>query len=251
MLANDIVEDLEAALEQFREIVTDLVNENANEAERRIMQLRMLLAFLLIIKSVSIAEFSWSSEGKALEYFSALEKGIVREVNLARTNPREYASILEEWKQFYNGRRIERSGNPTIITEEGAAAVEDAIRYLRSIDPTPSLNPSVGMSLGAKDHVKELGPTGAVGHKGLNGSWPTDRVNRYGTWQKAMGENIYYGRGKAREVVIGLIVDDGVPSRAHRHNIFDPAFRIIGVGCGPHATYETMCVITFAGDYIK
>lgn len=200
--------------------------------------------------SLPLAELGRAGEVGTLDSLSPLEKEVVREVNLARSNPGRYASFLADWKQYYEGRRIKRSGEPTILTEEGVAALEEAIEYLRSIGPVPSLRPSLGMSLGAKDHVKELGPTGAVGHRGLKGSWPTDRVNRYGSWRQALGENIYYGRDKAREVVIGLVVDDGVPSRAHRHNMFDPAFHVIGVGCGAHATYGTICVITFAGDYI-
>ncbi len=210
----------------------------------------MLLALVPILLGL-MTKLSWSSEEKARDYLSTLEYGIVQDVNLARTKPGQYASFLEDWKQYYNGTRIERSGKPTILTQEGAAAVEGAIRYLRSVRPMHRLTPSVGMSRAAKDHAKELGPAGHVGHKGLDGSWPTDRVIRYGSWRKALGENIFYGRDDAREVVIGLIIDDGVPSRTHRHDIFDSAYHVIGVGCGVHATYTTMCVITFAGGYTE
>jgi uncharacterized protein YkwD len=50
-------------------------------------------------------------------------------------------------------------------------------------------------------------------------------------------------------VVIGLLVDDGVPSRGHRHNILSADARFAGVGCGHHTEYGTMCVIDFAGGY--
>jgi uncharacterized protein YkwD len=201
--------------------------------------------------AVLITAIGWPNIGWTLDFLSTLEEDVAREVNLARTDPGQYASFLEEWGQYYNDKEIERTGEPTIITQEGVSAVKEAIRYLRAANALPLLKVSVGMSLAAEDHVKELGPTGKLGHRGLTGSWPTDRINRYGTWNEALGEAIYYGRDDAREVVMALIIDDGVPSRGHRHDIFDPAFRAVGVACGPHAIYESMCVITFAGSYIE
>jgi hypothetical protein len=52
-------------------------------------------------------------------------------------------------------------------------------------------------------------------------------------------------------VVIDLIVDDGVKDRGHRHNIFDPLAKVVGVACGRHDTYGYMCVMDFAGAYVE
>lgn len=83
----------------------------------------------------------------------------------------------------------------------------------------------------------------------LRWAMPAVRVNRYGGWEKAIAENISYGPSGARDIVVSLIVDDGVPGRGHRQNIFNPDFRAAGTACGPHAVYGTMCVIDFAGEY--
>lgn len=211
----------------------------------------MKISFLirLFLFPLLITGLVQSISAEPLGYLSTLEKAIVDEINTARTNPRGYASFLEEWRRYYDGRLLKIPGERIIMTGEGTTAVNEAIELIRSTNPVPRLRPSKGMSLGAKDHVKDQGSSGSTQHKGSDRSQPWDRVNRYGTWEKSIGENISYGNEKARNIVIGLIVDDGVPSRGHRKNIFNPEFRVIGVAFGHHSTYRTVCVITFAGGY--
>jgi uncharacterized protein YkwD len=203
-----------------------------------------LLIFLFLITGLV-----QSVDAEQLDYLSPLEKAIVHEINAARTDPKGYASFLEQWKRYYDGKLLKIPGEGIIMTEEGTTAVNEAIKSIRSMNPAPRLIASKGMSLGAKDHVKDQGSSGSVGHKGSDGSQPWDRVNRYGTWERCIGENIAYGSDKARNIVMCLIIDDGVPSRGHRKNIFNPDFRVIGVACGQYGTYRTVCVITFAGGY--
>ena len=66
-----------------------------------------------------------------------------------------------------------------------------------------------------------------------------------------MAENISYGGNTARGVIIQLIVDDGVSSRGHRVNMFNPAYRFVGVGCGIHARLGDLCVMEFSAGYIE
>lgn len=211
---------------------------------------RYALPFLLIALACAGSLVGADEVDKA-DYLGDLEKEVVREINLARTNPERYATFLEAWEEYYDGKLRKLPGETAVRTKEGRRALREAIRFLRKFEPLHALRPSEGMSRGARDHVNDIGRGGSMGHRGSDGSSTARRVNRYGKWKKRVGENIAYGGDDGRELVMRLIIDDGVRGRGHRKNIFDPAYEVIGVAFGKHKTYGTMCVITFAGGYIE
>lgn len=75
---------------------------------------------------------------------------------------------------------------------------------------------------------------GITGHTGSNGSTMQSRLEKYGDWMGSIGENIEFGGKSGREIVISLIVDDGVASRGHRTNLFSSNFLKAGVACYSH-----------------
>jgi uncharacterized protein YkwD len=183
-------------------------------------------------------------------YLSAPEQAVLEELNHARTDPSGFAAYLEQLRSNFHGNKLERPGMPTLVTKEGVTAVDEAIRFLRNAEPVSALQPSHGLSLAAQAHVKDQ-QDGAMGHKGSDGSEPWDRMNRYGTWHGEVAENISYGGYTSRGVVMQLIIDDGVPDRGHRTNMFNPAFHSVGIACGPHPRYHEMCVMDFAAGYTE
>jgi hypothetical protein len=60
---------------------------------------------------------------------------------------------------------------------------------------------------------------------------------------------IDYGARDAAEVIINLLIDDGVANRGHRKSVLDPRWHYVGIACGPHSVLRTMCVIDFAAAY--
>jgi uncharacterized protein YkwD len=183
-------------------------------------------------------------------FLSGLESNIVSELNLARTNPHEYAGYLEQYRQQYSGNQVKHAFGRVETVEEGVAAIDEAIQYLRSQAPLQPLREVEGMRLAARDLGREQSSNGATGHQGRDGSLVDDRVNRYGTWKTQVGECLSYGRDDARIVVMSLIIDDGRRDREHRKEIFAASFGVVGVYCDTHPDYNVLAVITLAGDFV-
>jgi len=189
---------------------------------------------------------------KDADYLSALEKDIILEMNKVRTNPKKYSDLyIQPRLQYYNGKHYSVPGQITILTQEGAAAVNACISALSRADSAGILIPEKGLSLAAKDHVSDQSRTGQIGHNGSDRSTPEIRMKRHGTFggKWALGENIAYGETSGRGIVCGLLIDDGVPSRGHRANIMSKVFTQIGAAYGSHTRYRTSCTITYADGY--
>jgi uncharacterized protein YkwD len=216
--------------------------------------------YLVLVLMVVVDLFYGESENSllipndgvnSLYFLSDLEKGVIIELNRARSNPGGYVKKLENLKKHYVGKYIYFAGRTQVATQEGVSAVNEAIEFLESTAPVPLLRVSKGLCSAAKAHAEDQGPKGLVSHEGSDNSTPDERMNRFGKWGKAFGENIEYGNFTAPGIVMQLIINDGVPSRSHRKNIFNPLYRVVGVSFGPHHHYGKMCVIDFAGTYAE
>lgn len=179
-----------------------------------------------------------------------LSAEIVAETNVLRADPAAYAQRLIALRPYYEGNLVKVPGHPMVEVFEGVAALDEAIAVLQSTSALPPLSASVGMALGAADHSNDLGPKGATGHYGSDGSDPFTRINRYGEWQSAAGENISYGAATLAEWhVIQLLIDDGVANRGHREVLLGDQYGATGAACEAHAAYRIVCVMTYAGAY--
>jgi uncharacterized protein YkwD len=189
------------------------------------------------------------------DYLSPLEREILAETNRLRQDPKQYADELENLKQYYDGLLLKLPGFPALETTEGVTAVDEAIAALRRTRSMSQLTPSQGMSLGARDHVKDMGDRGTTGHYGSDGSDPFARISRYGNWEvvpgkSIAGENISFSPiNIAHWHILQWLIDDGVANRGHREALLRGEYQRAGVSYGTHSVYENMCVMEYASDY--
>ena len=187
-----------------------------------------------------------------VNYLSSIEKELIYEINLFRSNPAKYASsFIEPLAKQYKNKMLYYPGDNPLRTSEGVQALYECVNVLKKAKPLPLLYPSYGLSKAASDHVKDQSRTGRTGHIGSDRSNVRKRIERHGKWQVRIGENIAYGGFSARQVVIYLLIDDGIKNRGHRLTFLQADYKNIGVAAGKHPGYINMYVMDFAGSFFE
>jgi uncharacterized protein YkwD len=111
---------------------------------------------------------------------------------------------------------------------------------LKNVRDLPMLMPERDLYLGAREHASWAGKKGYEGHKGFKSRFEP-LMNKY----YEVGENIYYGNYTPLEIVIQLLIDEGISDLGHRANLLNPRFNSIGVSIKPHKEYDYNCVMGF------
>ena len=173
---------------------------------------------------------------------------VIAEMNRCRQNPKEYAetTLKKHLACFVNESTFRDADGNMVVTTEGRRRVLEAINELKGMQPVGPLTYDEDLANAARFHCADTGPSGHTGHDSSDGTTMTDRLMRFVKDRMRWGENIHYGSCSAEDIVVSLVVDDGVPSRGHLQNIMDSSYRRAGAAIGPHRTYRFMCVIDYS-----
>lgn len=214
----------------------------------RLFLLSILYSLVVVVPtSNSPRSHAQSKAHPTANAFSKHEQELFEEINQARAHPDLYAAYLEKLKPFF----VDKVYKGTLKTQEGWAAVEDAITFLRTLKPQGPFTISQGLNMAAAAHIKDQGGSGNTGHKTTgSGALIEERVKPFGNWQGGIGENLSYGDESARETVLTWLIDDGFASRGHRKRLMSADYRVAGLSCGKHPQWEMMCCLTLAGSFM-
>lgn len=192
------------------------------------------IAIILLTSTVAVAAPS-SFEGEVFD-----------ELNYFREDPADYGNELRSYLSRFQGKLLiaEEGDEIDIMTNEGAPAVNEAIRALRTEAPLSTLTWSDQLQRAAADLVATQSRSGGVGHYN-GGRGPGERMIARGGG-RYVNEVITYGHHSPAGVIHQLLIDDGVPGRGHRFSLLRKDHLYAGVACGRHAVYRTMCVILMA-----
>jgi len=209
---------------------------------KRAMMHRKISMYALILMAGSLAVvaqipenlMNWdtaviakANTGLGTSYLSEDEKMVILYANLARENgPLFSETFLTEYIRLKNLRSNKYTN--TLYSD------------LKNVRNLPMLIPERDLYDGARDHAAWAGKKGYEGHKGFKTRFKPlmDKYNE-------VGENIYYGEYTPIEIVIQLLIDEGISDLGHRANLLNPRFNSIGVAIKPHKDYEYNCVMGF------
>lgn len=219
---------------------------------QNILTFFLIIHFWIAIPEKQAVEKDWPAElntAKDAPYLNELEQEVILELNKVRSNPKRYSEeYIEELITAFNGNLYTYPGQDPVKSKEGIKPLMECIQVLRNTKSLQILSPAEGLAKASRILVNDQ-QFGGIGHITRNGSTPQKRMDIYGEWNIASAEDITYGSLEARQIVIALLIDDGVPDRGHRKNVLNPNFHFAGVAYGGHPTYHSMCVIDYAGEY--
>jgi len=193
-------------------------------------------------------EFSWRWDEETVkkartaedaDFLNEEEKKVILYTNLARTNGSLFAStFLDEYIRI---KKLKPNNYTRSLYDD-----------LQQVSNLPMLIPERDLYKVARDHASWSGKKGYEGHKGFKQRYKP-MMEKY----VEVGENIYYGPYTPLEIVIQLLVDEGIEDLGHRKNLLSPEFNSVGVAIKPHKIYEYNCVMGFGQiprtylDYIQ
>ena len=164
------------------------------------------------------------------DYLSSEEKKVILYTNLARLDGQHFAeTFLNEYLRNTKSSSYTRS----------------LYKDLQKISNLPPLMPQKDLYLAANGHAVKSGKRGILGHQGFDARFKP-LMGDY----NAVAENCAYGYDQAVDIVIGLLIDEGIKDLGHRENMLNPIYNSVGVSIEDHKTYKYNCVMDF-GKKIK
>jgi len=181
-------------------------------------QLCLALLFLLCIVTV--------------EFTNAQTAEVLKIMNEVRTSP----------QSFLNGRLL-----PYLKAHEleSNSYAKSLVSELEVAKPVSALQSSSVLEKLAKGHAIDMGQRGTIGHNSSNGTTFEKRV-RAKIKLGLIAENCDYGNAEPLDIVMSLLIDDGIASLGHRKNILNPTLHYVGIAIEKHKTYRVNCVMDFS-----
>lgn len=157
------------------------------------------------------------------------EQEILKIINQVRSNPQGF---------------LQKTAFPYIESNnlKTNSYARSLIRDLKKQEPLAIISIDSSLQIMAKKFAIQSGEKGVYGHSRYN-----QRYSTYGSHLNYDGENIQYGLQQPLDIVMDLLIDEGIASLGHRKNILSSDFSVIGIGFAKHKRINYNTVMAFGG----
>ena len=170
---------------------------------------------------------------------------------LAKANTAQNTNLSEQEKLVFlycnlarlDGAKFARTYAAKYLTGN-SSYVASLKRDLQQVKNRPMLYPEKNLCATAAMHAIDMGTKGMTGHNSSDGTACFTRIGKYYKCGNA-AENCSYGYSDALDIVMQLLIDDGLPSVGHRVNILNATYNAMGTSIKIHKTYRYNCVQDF------
>ena len=208
-----------------------------------------ILNLIIIALLLTISGFGQNINQPVNVSTTAVEINILDEINEARTNPTKYIAYLQEYKHLFRGNTVYFPNGSRMTTFEGIKAVDEAINFLKALPKTAPLKFSNGLSKPASLQITDLIEDSSLGHTGKDGSDLEKRLAKFGFVGNIYAEILIQYVQNPREMVLTMLIDDGLKSRGNRKNILSPKFKQIGLAFGKDRKGDSLCIAIFTDSF--
>lgn len=164
------------------------------------------------------------------------EEEVLQLLNQIRTNPQGF--ITSHVKDYLEENNLSNN-----------SYAKSLIADLKRCKKMGELQLSKALSDVARSHALDMGKAGTVGHTSSDGTPFHLRIRNKAKAKGMIAENCEYGNDTALDIVMALLIDDGIKSLGHRKNILEPNYKWVGIAIEPHKTYRSNCVMDFAESF--
>lgn len=168
----------------------------------------------------------------------------------AQTPEQEVLVLLNEVRtdpQKFLKTRVESYLAEKNLTRNSFA--RSLVKELKATKAMGGLQMARALTEVARLHAQDMGRKGLTGHDSSDGTPFAIRVRNYSKAKGMIAENCSYGYNQALDIVMSLLIDDGIPSLGHRKNILEPKYKWVGIALEPHQGYGDNCVMDFAESF--
>lgn len=210
--------------------------------KRSLLAICLLTVTVVTVQAQISRDSRWDNEifnkantAKDVAYLSEDEKSVICLCNLARSNGRLFASTY--LRDYVASNSIK------------SAYVESLIKDLQDVRDLPMLIPDLGLCTAAANHAADIGSTGRTGHRSSDGKDLIKRFEKYFA-KGNVSETCSYGKSEPIDIVMQLLIDDGVENLGHRNDILSEKFGAVGVSISTHTLFQYNCVLDFFDSFL-